>query len=316
MEQRAVIASTHVDRHNMRMTKEALDSAVDQIDGDTVPRLSIEHDVTLPPIGKVIKASVERMEDGEYRLVATQEIFEDFKEVWLPDGTLAMIQESKTDQRPFNGEDTLPPEKIEIHYDPINFHTKDDLTKFLTEVREMGDFKECEIMRKAYLPDPQLIFTLTSGIIAYLSGQKILEKVGDKILEPIFEDFGKLYPLVKTATAGVLRHAVPKNRPVTYVFVAPGQPTIEFVVRTNSPDIVLSAILEQELVESFSKAEELNKTLHAEKVQFLLDSDGRWKFNYLLTDKGAVIGTPEAYSKRAKVLDLMGRRNENSNEER
>jgi len=311
MKLKGVIATTHTDRHNMRMSKEALDSAVDQIKGNFAPLVGLEHDVTLPPLGKVMDAYVEPTEDGEFQLVAVSEVFEESKEIVLPDGSLAWIQESKNDRRPFKGVDTGAPNKLEISIDPVNFQTKEDSEKFVSELRVFGEFKSSTHLRKALISDPQLIITFTNSIITYLIGQKVIEKVGDKILEPVLADVGKIYPLIKNAITGIIRYAIPKNRPVTYIFVAPGLPTIEFVARTNNPDVVISAILQQKLEEPFSKAQELYRSLQAVKVQFLLDSDDHWNFNYLLTDKGAVIGSTESHFKRARILELMAKEDGN-----
>jgi hypothetical protein len=38
---------------------------------------------------------------------------------------------------------------------------------------------------------------------------------------------------------------------------------------------------------------------------FLLDAGGEWRFNYLLTSDGAVIGSPESFARRkARRLEL------------
>lgn len=305
MKVKAIMATTHVDRHNMKITKEALESGVRQINGDYALVFNLEHDVTLPPIGKVIEAGIEQLEDGEYQLVATNEVFENLKEIKMPDGVTLLEQESSTDHRPFIGSEMQTTDEIEIHYDMVNFESKQKLNQFIQDLKSVADFKERTIARKAFIPDPQLIITFTSGIIAYLTGQKVVEKVADKLIDPVLDDVAKLYPLIKSAISGMLRYAIPKNRPITYVFLAPGQPTIEFVARTNNPDLVMSAVLQENIKESFSKAEELRQTVQAVKVQFLLNADGNWTFNYLLTNIGKVIGTPESYSRRARVLELM-----------
>lgn len=49
-------ATTHIDKHNCRMTKEALeDFAKDINEGKYAPGVGIEHDPSIMPIGKVIE---------------------------------------------------------------------------------------------------------------------------------------------------------------------------------------------------------------------------------------------------------------------
>ena len=85
----------------------------------------------------------------------------------------------------------------------------------------------------------------------------------------------------------------------------PGKPFIEFVARSNDSNAVLSALIEEKLVTTLSRAEQLNALFHSEKIQFLLDEKGEWEFNYLLTETGAVIGTEKSFSRRNRRVQLM-----------
>ena len=63
-------------------------------------------------------------------------------------------------------------------------------------------------------------------------------------------------------------------------------------------------------------AQECKDKLGAERVQFLLNKSGEWEFNYLLTDKGQVIGTIESFSRQAHQFELnttTGRLSSSSN---
>lgn len=56
-ESRIRIASTKIDRHNMRVTKEALQDMAEQIQEAPV-RMLVDHDSTLPPLGRVTNAEI------------------------------------------------------------------------------------------------------------------------------------------------------------------------------------------------------------------------------------------------------------------
>lgn len=71
------LMTTHLDRHNERFTLEALQCARKQIEREIIPQ-GIEHDPRIEPIGRILSAEIIKLEDGEYALEATNEIFDDF----------------------------------------------------------------------------------------------------------------------------------------------------------------------------------------------------------------------------------------------
>src|ERR1700730_8969394 len=91
-----VAGSTHLDRHNTIVSREALEKAADDINNGKKPVLTVEHDTTLPPIGQIVMAWVEPSEDGEYKLFTEQEIFEKEWPITLHDGSYGVARESDT----------------------------------------------------------------------------------------------------------------------------------------------------------------------------------------------------------------------------
>lgn len=55
------------------------------------------------------------------------------------------------------------------------------------------------------------------------------------------------------------------------------------------------------------KITDLSKHINIAKVQFVLSNKGKWKFNYLLTDNGEVIGTKTVFKKRDKKIEMINR---------
>jgi len=72
----ARIASSHLDLHRDKLTVEALESLVSQINAQYIP-VNMEHDPRIPPAGRFVSACLERLEDGEYAVLGTAEVFED-----------------------------------------------------------------------------------------------------------------------------------------------------------------------------------------------------------------------------------------------
>jgi len=305
MKFRGVGATTHIDRHYMKMSKEALDSAARQVNNSgRVPAVGLDHDITVMPLGKVIEAKVEPLEDGEYQLVIVQEIFDNYETIILADGTKLIEQKSASDNRPFVREEKRP-DKIELSYDMVNFASKDDLREFISEVKEEMDFQERIIGRKSLIPDPEIIIHLTEGAFALLVGNKIVNKVADKLLDNVLDDVNKLYSFVKKVIVGMARYSVPKNRPVTYVFIILDEICIELIARSNNADFIINSISKESLEKMMKKLTDLKERFSIDKIQFVLNNDGDWEFNFLLTKTGTVIGTERSLSKRAKKLELL-----------
>ncbi|WP_242302729.1 hypothetical protein [Bacillus cereus group sp. BfR-BA-01361] len=297
-------ATTHVDKQNMRITKEALEKAAEDIQkGKVVPAMKIEHDTILPPIGKVTNGKVEKREDGEYQLVITQELFNNVSDIKLPDGSTGILESLTSDNRPFAMEGELElSSDLKISVDYANFESHEEYIKFRQEIKQAGEYEEGIISRKSFIPDPEMIIAISKLVLASTFGKKVVEKLSDKVID---DGVPKANEVIKKAVSSMARYCIPKNRPITYVFLIPGTFDIKLVVRTNEPNKAVAAILQENLVEVLEKAKELHETLDANEIQFLLSEEGEWEFNFLLTNTGAVIGTPESYHKREKRIQLM-----------
>ena len=133
----------------------------------------------------------------------------------------------------------------------------------------------------------------------------VVDKTLDKVSDKVTDDFAKFYEFAKTTVLKYAKYAHPKNKPITYVFVMPTEPRVELVAKTNNPNFVLNAITSENIRNAIETAEHFEKIIGATKIQFLLNEDGDWEFNYLLTKTGGVIGTEKAYSNRAKKFELL-----------
>ncbi len=254
-----------------------------------------------------MEAWVEPLDDGEYRLVQTGEIFEQFQSTTLPDGTVLLKQESETDRNPFVESNSIESKGFVLAYDRVNFGLEDNRQSFLEEVRNSScvDFEEAEFFRKSIIPDPEIIVRLSELLVQYLIAKKVLEKVGDKAIDLAIEELAKFYSLVRSAVIAAVKYAIPQNRPITYLFELPGKPFIQFIACSTDPDLVLSAVVQDKLENALTRANQLLDLVHAEKIQFLLNAEGDWEFNYLLTDTGGIVGTEKSFSRRTRRLQLL-----------
>lgn len=71
-----IIATTHIDRHRDKMVLSALESLVAGVHEAYIPMI-VDHDPRSPPIGRVADARIEQVEDGEYAVIGTWEVYED-----------------------------------------------------------------------------------------------------------------------------------------------------------------------------------------------------------------------------------------------
>jgi hypothetical protein len=307
MKQEVILATTHIDLHFERFTKNALEQMNEIINGDAKPLVTYDHDMAIPPAGKILESRIELREDGEYQLVATQEFFERTQWVELEDGTRVFKQESETDRHPFSNKYEEVSDEYAVSFDFVNFESKEAVRSFIQEVEEQSgtEFEAGMHGRKSLIPDPEFIIQLSKVIAGYLLAKKVIDKVGDKVAELIAEDVAKFYSFARSVIFTAAKYSRPKGRPITYIFVAPGDPYIEFVARSTNPDLVTDAVLLEKLEAALSKAAYLHRKLGAVRIQYLLNDKGEWEFNYLLTDKGAVIGTEKSLARRARRVELM-----------
>ncbi|RLF02787.1 MAG: hypothetical protein DRJ64_08960 [Thermoprotei archaeon] len=307
MKTKGVIATTHIDSHNMKMTKEALESGAKLMNGPRKIKLGIEHDETIPPIGKGLKAWVEPTDDGEYKLMQVGELFEEFKVTTLSDGTVLLKQECESDRSPFVIERRVAVDGMALAYDKVNFVSDSSRLEFLAEIHDKSgvDFETGEFFRKSVIPDPEIVIQFSKLLVQYFIAKKVLDHVGEESAKLAFDEFKKFYKFAKAAIVTTLKYVIPKNRPVTYVFEVAGEPIVQFVAKITEANVLLSVLTEDELTHVLARAFELGNLLGAEKIQYLLNNDGVWEFNYLLSNTGAVIGTEKSFSRRSKRLELM-----------
>src|SRR5574337_329837 len=82
---RTIMATTHVDRHNERLSLEALQSMKRHIDSAYLPFI-FNHDPRCPPLGRVVRAEITTLADGEHAIEAEVEIFEPGEQLVLDEG--------------------------------------------------------------------------------------------------------------------------------------------------------------------------------------------------------------------------------------
>lgn len=296
-------ATTEVDRHNCRITREALEGAVKNVNNSgSVPSVGINHDRSIMPFGKVISAEVLPMDNGEYKMEITQEVFEHVYVIELKDGRRFIMNKSSSDERPFT-EDVYDSNEITVSIDLVNFMNQEDVAEIQDLVEEYNAINGT-IVRKSLIPDPEIIFQIGNGIVGILLTKKVIESVGDRFLNNLLDEVDKFYIFTRELVFKYSRLVIPRNRPQTYVFKMWDSCNVELVVVTTSPDEVMESIKKDKLEKINEMLVDLRQHFIPRRVQFLYD-EGNWIFNYLCTEKGEVIGTEKSYNNRVKAFELF-----------
>jgi len=268
---------------------------------DRKPAMSVEHDRLLPPMGQVIAGHVAPIEDGHHVCYVEYDVFPPAASVMLFDGQEIFQQQSESHQHPFATAEFPHADNLCIGIDPVALGGNIQTEAFFEELRKMAPLEARPAMRRSVLPDPEVLFTFGTNISAAWIGWR-LSKMAIDAVEP---EVKKLFEAIIATVKRTAVEAVPKNRPITYVLQVRGKPNLEFIARTRDAHRVITALTTSNLVELQPRIESLRKQFKAEMIQFVLQEDGRWAYNYLLTSDGKVIGVRRAFDERAVVLKKM-----------
>lgn len=301
MEIEAIMATTHLDSQHQRIPLQTLEGMARQAAGSESIPFTFEHDRTLPPLGKTLRAEVRPMGDGEYGLYSVAATLSERREVQLPDGAAGIEEFCPADQRPLAGTEVAGSEKSRLDVDPFNFETRDDAAQFLRQVSGVCELETGWNGRKSAIPDPEAIITASASIAGFLLARKML----NPMLAEAAQDIKRLYCASREAVVGLVRYAVPKNRPITCVVRIPGHPCVELALRTKNAAAAESAFREGVIEDCVSRAIKITETLPVVRVQFLCEDGEHWHFNFALTDTGSAVGTPEAFARRSRRIELQ-----------
>lgn len=294
-------ATTHIDKHNCMIAKEALKDAVKDInEGLYAIGVGIEHDSTIMPIGKVISGKMVKLDDGEYGIEIEQELFDKYQVFSDDTGEKWYIAKSQRDIRPFADTQAEDIHNIKVSIDPVNF-SKTDCEKLINFYKKECLFDTEYFMRKSVIPDPEIIFTLVAGTIAAMTGKKITEHITDDIV--------KLYELIKKAVLKTVKCCRQSYRPITYVIKENTSYLMELVVVTEIPDILFEALQNEKLSQIEAKIETFTNNFNVDiaKVQCLYNIEGQeWIVNYVSTRDGKVIGSEKCYKKTVELARKIG----------
>lgn len=166
----AIIASTHVDRHNERIAPSALSGIAKQIESHYV-RMMWNHDIRLPTLGRAVAARVVPLADGELGLEVESEVWEvgDTLEGLRGDGR-SIVQQ------------LFDEPGIEVRVDRGLAAEDWDLIYGIARL-DGHDREPVEVGKKALEPDAVIV--LATGSIAGAIGIGFLQRLGEDLYEQL-----------------------------------------------------------------------------------------------------------------------------------
>lgn len=298
-----IIATTHMVRNTV-LTLEALENAAKQItENERKVAVLADHDHSCPPLGMTVAGRVVKIEGGHHGLKAVYAYYGKPVDVELPNGDSGFLQELPEHPYPLTLSDFRESELPDIQVDPANFDGFEHTSTFLREIQAIApelEYKTGIMERRALIPDPEVVFSLGLSLSATWFVARVSKAAADAI-EPRLKRF---FDVIIETVLKTAKTAIPSLRPITYIVKVNGKPNVDFVVKSRDPNLIISAFSND-----FSGIQKqvvaLSSRFDAEMIQFLLDEEGQWKFNYLLTHDGKVIGSKMSYDRQTVLLRGM-----------
>ena len=299
------------------ITKEALDSFVEQTNAGRAMPLTVEHDPSLMPIGKITEAWVESL-DSDYALMARVHMEDSYLPgTYVSSGEEIVVISFKDYPRPFTsracGKALESGDALGV--DIANFHTLEDYNRFKDDIGSIDDSLVCEssIVRHSIGPEPLIEFVVSNPYLtaACVFGtwmlhriEKFLTYTVDETLRKIADDASDSLSLkLKEVVKAYFTHRKHDNRPTTIQLVIPGERTLILLVRTESDEEFPSISLA-------SLSAEMGKygdiMLEADNVVFERSGAEAWQFLYLTTRSGEVIATQDCCRRTVEAFLKTG----------
>ena len=301
----------------VQITKEALEDAAQQANGARAIPLTLEHDPSLMPLGKVQEAWVEQ--SGKEHLLIARVSIEDS---YLPgthmrSGTELVTLLFADDPRPFilSAYTEIFGSSGALSIDLANFDSTVDYERFRQAVTLVDDSIACDnsLLRHSVTPEPIIQFVVSNPdiSIALAVGTWMLHRVErfvrytvDETLRKTADDISDALSMkLKGALKAYNRHRSHDTRPTTTQLIVPGGLTLVLLAKTE-PNGHFANINLASLVVEMEKYGDI--LLKADKAVFQKSRTDAWQFVYLTTRSGEVIGSQDCCKRSVEAALKIG----------
>lgn len=295
----------------VRLTREAIESIPDQVNGERSLPFLVEHDPYCMPIGKIKEAWVEPLED-EYVAMARIHVEDDARSaIHMRSGTDLVYLDFASAPKPFVQQFKKADQSlVTVGVDLANFYDKQNHAAFIDAVSSIDDEITCKYVgRHSLVPEPLIQFVLSHPDIslALSVGLWMLRRVEKFIRYTVDETLKKTADQISDILSAKLKQIVSsyKNnqsgdeRPIQIQIIVPNDINLILLMRIDRDEEFPSINLKKLTTEMEKYGDLLQQ---AEEVTFARTGVDDWEFQYLKTRTGEVIGSSECYKRTTKQL--------------
>ncbi len=300
----------------VNITRAAIESISDQVNGDRCLPLISNHDPFCMPIGKIKEAWVEPF-GAEYAVMARIHVEEDARSsIHARSGTELVYLDFVDAPKPFVRQfENLEQDLVTVSVDLANFDNTQDHAAFMDAVSRIDDKMSCSYLgRHSLEPEPLIRFVLEypklcTGLTVV--GLWVLKRVEKFVRYTIDETLRKTADEIADLVSGKIKQIVSvykecqsdDDRPILTEVVVRGNPDLILLTRVGRTEDFPSIDLSKLTTEMEKYGDLLQR---AEEVTFARTGGDDWELQYLKTHTGEVFGTPECYNRSTE--QLRGRR--------
>ena len=296
------------------VTKEAIHSVADGINGDHAIPLIVDHDPTAFPLGKLIDGWVEPFGDGHAAMARIYLDEHPFSAKHRRTGEELVRLSFRDHPKPFvrRGHKPVQEGRNTVRVDLANFPSMHAYEEFRSGLQETDRTMDCQhgINRHSIGPEPFLALILSDpvisatlaaiGIWAFKRAKKFVTYTVDESMKKVGDE---LSDTISAKLNGIVRHYVTRkeqdNRPTTTQITIPGDLELNLIIETEA-DKEIPIINFNRLVDTVTKFGDILE--QADSATFMLSKTENWKLQYLTTKSGETIGTKECYDRTIEQL--------------
>lgn len=280
-------ASTDLDAHGERFTKEALEQMAQGMN-DRAQLMYWNHETTLPPIGIITSAWVEQREDGEYQLFYEGYLFEDGDTEFLPNSEIMGLDISQDDVKRIIDSTELAGTgtgHLRITYDPRNFDPE-NIDPIIDKFNEVVETEQGFYGRKAEIP--HAVIWVLIGFAAGNIAAGFFTRIGEIAAEQALELAKNYYKQLGNYFEDLFKQAKPEGIPPDIIFCVPieGSATVVEGALERAETAKITIVLEK-LPDLYAIAKHIidrNQEDFFSVMRFLFNpSNETWEINYLVT---------------------------------
>ena len=295
---------------SIKFTKEALES-IGNADTTYAMPITPGHDPFCMPIGKVEETWIEPFGD-EFAAMARLHIEEQYQRIThVKSETPLIVLDFEDSPNPFAKAFVAVEEhKIMVSTDLANFDSSGDHSTFLDDLKYIDEHTTTSIIgRHSLVPEPLLQFVISNPELSTALSIGIgwtANRIGSFLTYTVDETLKRAGDVIADSFSTKLQQILSSyrsrkskdDRPVLVQVAILGEPDLILLDRVQNDEDVAPINL-QKLAAEIEKYGDLLDV--AQEVTFVRAGVDDWKFQYLKTRKGQVIGSLECHERTVQV---------------